>query len=194
MRHERVVIEIRIVLGIFLEDGEDARRRLSAFLAARHWRTHDPAFVIVNRDLLVAQRDDRHDRLATRTRRYRLVVPSFCGVAKIARRYQGGQGGKCRCNAESRLFVLPDKGKRFHGTAIALNCFNHAAFHGPPSRPGPSCLPSDPQHEQSTRRRKVVTGTISVDPFDQRVDRNIFSNSPECARPNRVGPKANVRF
>src|SRR5262249_56292954 len=94
VRHERVVVEVRVVLGIFLEDGEDACRRLTAFLAARHWRSHDPAFVIVNRDLLVAQRDDRHDRLATRTRRYRLVVPSFCGVAEVAPPYQGRPAGK----------------------------------------------------------------------------------------------------
>src|SRR5262249_32763382 len=134
---ERVVVEVRVVLGIFLEDGEDACRRLTAFLAARHWRAHGPAFVIVDRDLLVAQRNDRHDRLATRTRRYRLVVPGFCGVAQIARRYQGGEAGKVCGNAKSRVFRLRDKEKRIKGTAIVLNCFNHARVPLPAIQTGP---------------------------------------------------------
>jgi hypothetical protein len=30
------------------------------------------------------------------------------------------------------------------------------------------------EHEQPNRRRKVVTGTVDVDPLDQRIDCNIF--------------------
>lgn len=118
VRHEGIVIKVGIVLGIFLEDAEDTGRRLAAFLAARHWRSHDPAFVIVNSDLLVAQRNDRHDWLASRTHRHRLLIPKPCGFRKIVRRYQGSQAGKGSCNTQSCLFVLRVEDKKFHVGAI----------------------------------------------------------------------------
>src|SRR5215831_7789696 len=45
VRHEGIVIEVGVVLDLFLED-EDTGWRLAALLAARHWRSHDPVFVI----------------------------------------------------------------------------------------------------------------------------------------------------
>ena len=116
--HEGIVIKVGVVLGFFLEDAEDTGRRLASFLAARHWRSHDPALVIVDSDLLIAQRNDRHDWLASRTRRHRLFIPKFCGFRKIVRRYQGGQAGKGSCNAQSSLFVLRIEDKKFHVAAI----------------------------------------------------------------------------
>ena len=118
VRHEGIVIKVGVVLGLFLENAEDTGRRLAVFLPARHWRSHDPAFVIVNGDLLVAQRNDRHDWLASRTHRHRLLIPKFCGFGKIVRRYQGGQAGKGGCNAQSRLFVPRVEDKKFHLATI----------------------------------------------------------------------------
>src|SRR4249920_901434 len=86
--HVGIVIHVGVVLSVFLEDAEDTGRRLASLLAARHWRSHDPALVIVDSDLLIAQRNDRHDWLANRTRHDRLFIPKPCGVSKIVRRYQ----------------------------------------------------------------------------------------------------------
>ena len=118
VRHEGIVIEVRVVLGVFLEDAEDAGGRLTALLAARYRRPHDRAFVVVDRDLLVVQRNDRHDRIAGRTRRHRLVFPNFCGLRKIARGCQDGKADKRCYNAEYRPFVLPVVRKKFHMAAI----------------------------------------------------------------------------
>ena len=106
------------MLGLFLKDAEDTGRCLAAFLAARYRRSHDPAFVIVNGDLLVTQRNDRHDWLASRTHRHRLFVSKFCGFRKIVRRYQGDQGGNGGCHAHSRLFVPRVEDKKFHVATI----------------------------------------------------------------------------
>ena len=38
VRHVRVVIKVRVVLGILLDDAEDAGRRLASLLAARYRR------------------------------------------------------------------------------------------------------------------------------------------------------------
>jgi hypothetical protein len=70
VRHVGIVIQVGVVLGLFLDDAEDTSRRLASFLAGRHRRSQDPTFVIVDSDLLVAQRNDRHDWLASQTRRY----------------------------------------------------------------------------------------------------------------------------
>src|SRR5262245_1100879 len=118
VRHEGIVIEVGVVLDLFLEDAEDTGWRLAALLAARHWRSHDPAFVIVNRDLLVAQRNDCHDWLASRTHCHRLFIPKPCGIRNIVRRYQSSQAGKGNCNAQSRLFVLLIEDIKFHVAAI----------------------------------------------------------------------------
>src|SRR5215510_10641596 len=118
VRHEGIVIEVGVVLDLFLEDAKDTGWRLAALLAARHWRSHDPAFVIVNRDLLVAQRNDCHDWLASRTHCHRLFIPKPCGIRNIVRRYQSSQAGKGNCNAQSRLFVLLIEDIKFHVAAI----------------------------------------------------------------------------
>ncbi len=108
--HVGIVIHVGVMLGVFLQDGEDTGRRLASPLAARHWRSHDPALVIVDSDLLIAQRNDRHDWLANRTRHNRLFILKPCGISKIVRRYQGDQAGKSNKtnmrNAQSSLFML----------------------------------------------------------------------------------------
>src|SRR5258706_14629729 len=80
VRHVGVVIQVRIMLGLFLDDAEDAGGRLASLLPTRHRRPQGPAFGIIYSDPLVAQRNDGHDRLArvaggARLRRY-LAVPS----------------------------------------------------------------------------------------------------------------------
>ena len=67
VRHVGIVIHVGVVLGVFLQDGEDTGRRLASLLAARDRRSHDPAFIIVDGDLLITQRDNRHDWLANRS-------------------------------------------------------------------------------------------------------------------------------
>jgi hypothetical protein len=80
------------VLGFFLDDAEDTGRRLASALSARYRRLQDPTLCVVNRDLLAAQRNDCHDRLAGSARldrAYRPFAPSACGArhspAAIAR-------------------------------------------------------------------------------------------------------------
>ena len=53
--HERVVVEVRIVLRLFFEDAKDAGGRFAAFLAGRYRRAQYPAFGVVDRDLLALQ-------------------------------------------------------------------------------------------------------------------------------------------
>ena len=66
--HKRVVIKVGIMLGILLDDAEDAGRCLASPLAARYRRPEDPAIGVVHDDPLVAQRNDGEDRLARLTR------------------------------------------------------------------------------------------------------------------------------
>jgi hypothetical protein len=65
VRHVGIIIKVRVVLGLFLNDTEDTGWRLPSLLAARHRRSHDQAAGIVDTDLLVAQRYDRHNRLGS---------------------------------------------------------------------------------------------------------------------------------
>src|SRR5258708_30285906 len=81
--HVRIVIQVRVMLGLFLDDAEDTGRRLASLLAARYRRPQDPAFGVIYRDLLAAQRNDSHDRLnrlggdARLARHYALVPTPF---------------------------------------------------------------------------------------------------------------------
>src|SRR5258708_2022389 len=61
--HVGIVIQVRVMLRLFLDDAEDTGRRLASLLAARYRRPQDPAFGVIYRDLLAAQRNDSHDRL-----------------------------------------------------------------------------------------------------------------------------------
>src|SRR5262249_57430493 len=83
MGHVGIVIHVGVVLGVFLDDAEDAGWRLASLLAARHWRSHDPTLVIVNGDLLIVQRNNRHDWFATRARYDRTIIPKPCGLREI---------------------------------------------------------------------------------------------------------------
>src|ERR671911_281466 len=84
--HVGVVIKVRPVLGILLENTEYTGRGLAPFPPTRDRRPQDRALSVVNRDSLVAQRDDRHDRLAGRARLDRLdrtVAPAACSARRI---------------------------------------------------------------------------------------------------------------
>src|SRR5258706_668462 len=66
--HVGIVIEVRVVLRLFLDDGEDPGGRLASLLAARHRRPEDPAIGVIDSDPLVVERNDSHHRLAYRWR------------------------------------------------------------------------------------------------------------------------------
>ena len=57
------------MVRVLLDDAEDAGGCLASLLAARHRRAQNPAFGVVDRDLLALQRHDRHDRNAGLARR-----------------------------------------------------------------------------------------------------------------------------
>ena len=59
--HVPVLIEVGIVLSLLLDHGINAGRRLIPLAAAGDRRPHDPAVRIVDRNPLVAERDDGHD-------------------------------------------------------------------------------------------------------------------------------------
>src|SRR5262249_58436206 len=61
--HVRVVIEIRVVLRLLLNNAENAGGRLTSSLAARYRRPQDPTARVIDRDPLIAQRNNGHDRL-----------------------------------------------------------------------------------------------------------------------------------
>ena len=69
VRHPGIVVHGRVVVLVLLDEGEDAGRRLAVLDAGRHRRAIDPAVGVVEGDLLRADRHDRQDRLAGRTRR-----------------------------------------------------------------------------------------------------------------------------
>ena len=98
VRHVGIVIQIRVVLGLFLDDAEDTGRRLASLLAARYRRPQDPAFGVIYSDPLVAHRNDGHDRLNglpgdARLERHRAFVPTFCRARMIGHYDDHGQAG-----------------------------------------------------------------------------------------------------
>src|SRR6266481_6126466 len=96
--HVGIVIQVRVMLRLFLDDAEDTGRRLASLLAARYRRPQDPAFGVIYRDLLAAQRNDSHDRLNrlggdARLERRSAFLPTVCRAHMIARRDHRGQAG-----------------------------------------------------------------------------------------------------
>ena len=85
MRHVGVVVQVRVVLGFFLDDAEDTGRRLASALSGRYRRSQNPTLRVVDRDLLAAQRNDCHDRLA-RGSRLGPFAPSACSARYVAGR------------------------------------------------------------------------------------------------------------
>ena len=87
MRHMGIVIHVRAVIPLLLDDSEDSGRRLAFGGAGRDWRAQDPAFGVVERDPLGLSRHDGHDRLAG------LALRRFLGGLRAARLSLGGSGG-----------------------------------------------------------------------------------------------------
>jgi len=110
--HVGIVIQVRVMLGLFLDDAEDTGRRLASLLAARYRRPQDPALGIVHGDPLAAQRNDRHDRLNGLTSYARLerrcgFFPTLCRARMIACRDYRGQAGDAKTRRpQPGLFVL----------------------------------------------------------------------------------------
>jgi hypothetical protein len=95
--HGGIVVEVRVMLRLLLEDAEDAGGCLASLLAARHWRAENPAVGVEDRDLLALQRHDRHDRRAggaLRDRLDRALGMSAGGARGITRRDRRGETGR----------------------------------------------------------------------------------------------------
>src|SRR6516165_10105142 len=92
MGHGGVVIQVRVMLGFLLDDGEDPGGRLTSLLATRYRRSQDPTADVIDCDPLIAERNDGHDRLAGGTRLDgldRALAAAAPGVRMISRRDQG---------------------------------------------------------------------------------------------------------
>ena len=113
--HVSVVVHVGVVLCFLLENSEDTGWRLALPLPARHWRSHDPAFGVVDSDLLVTQRNDRHNWLIDGAQLNQLFLPEACSIRKIVRCHQSGQAGKRKTsNAQSSQLMLEVEDVRFH--------------------------------------------------------------------------------
>src|SRR5215471_14408247 len=114
VRHGGIVIEVRVVLGLFLDDAEDTSRRLASLLATRHRCPQDPAVGVIDCDPLIAQRNDSHDWCACGARLDgydRAFVPTACGARMIPHHNHSGparNGKTCRLQPE-RLVLRADK-------------------------------------------------------------------------------------
>ena len=90
------------MVRFFLNHAEDPGGRLAPLLAARHRRPEDPAIGVIDGDPLIPERNDRHDRLAGRTRLDELdraLAPALRGAHMTASRDQHGQthnGNMCK--------------------------------------------------------------------------------------------------
>ena len=85
-----------MVVLVLLEEGEDAGRRLASRGAGRYRRAQDPAFGVVESDLLALDRHDRHDRLAGCARRRRLRGRRGARLSRRCASGQRRQGGHRR--------------------------------------------------------------------------------------------------
>ena len=106
VRHRGIVIHVRAVILVLLDDGEDAGRRLASRGAGRHRRAQDPALGVVEGDLLGLDRHDGHDRLAGLARRRRLVTARGAPVSPGVRG-QRRQGGHRRERHDGRRNPTP---------------------------------------------------------------------------------------
>src|SRR5215470_3693987 len=61
--HVGIIIHVGVMLGLLLKDAEDSSWCLTSLLPTRYWSAHDPPIDVIYGDLLVAQRNDRHDWL-----------------------------------------------------------------------------------------------------------------------------------
>ena len=94
VRHEGIVIDVRVVVRLFLDDTEDTGGCLASLLAARHRRPENPAIGVIDGDPLAPERNDGQDRLAGWTRLDgfdRTFAPALRGARMIAGRDQHGE-------------------------------------------------------------------------------------------------------
>src|SRR5262249_22057486 len=86
-----VVIHVRAVVDLFINNGEDASWRLAPRDAGRYGRAQDPAVRVVENDLLGFDRYDRNNRLTCRARRRRLLALRLFRRGAGSQRRQRGQ-------------------------------------------------------------------------------------------------------
>src|SRR6516165_4740228 len=87
--HVGIIIQVRVMLGVFLNDAKDASRRFAPHLTTGDRRSHDPAVGIVYCNPLATQGDDSHDWLAGSARCdrfYRSVLSTAASFTKVAHR------------------------------------------------------------------------------------------------------------
>src|SRR5260370_39733207 len=161
VRHVGIVIQVRVMLGFFLDDAEDTGRRLASLLAARYRRPQDPAFGVIYSDPLVAQRNDGHDRLNrlagdARLERHRAFVPTFCRVRMIARRDRRRQAGNGKTRRPSpSLFVLRADEIRHHARPSNRAIPTRAERNITPC--DPSCQAQAPSLGYELRIRRAIS-------------------------------------
>ena len=110
--HVRVIVHVGVVLGFLLDNAEDPCWRLATLLPTRHRCSYDPALIVIDRDLLVVQRNDCHYWFVSRARLYELCISVFYSAYWIGRRYQSGQPGEGQ--AEPSPVVVGLEETRFH--------------------------------------------------------------------------------
>src|SRR5258705_5347017 len=72
MGHVAILVQVRIVLRVLLENAKDAGGCLAPLLTTRYRRPQDPTLRIVDFDPLASQRNNRHNRIAICTWIHRL--------------------------------------------------------------------------------------------------------------------------
>ena len=89
--HGRVVVQVRVVIGVLLKDREYARRRFVALLSRGDGRRTDDHAIAIHIGQLLGQRHDHHDRPLGRQFR----VPGVFARLQLPRQYRfcRSQGG-----------------------------------------------------------------------------------------------------
>src|SRR5204862_4871283 len=97
--HRRVVVFLRIMLLLFLEDAEDAARRGVAFRASAHSWTADEDAVPINVHGLLWDAHKHHERTARRELRF----PPILARLEWAGRFSGGRAFSMKRRLLDRL-------------------------------------------------------------------------------------------
>ena len=106
-RHRRAAVDVRMVVAVLLDHAEDAHRRGVPGHARRHRPRHDGRSVVIDGDVLAADRD--HDDQRTCRRLRRLLLGGFLGRAGVA-----------RVTAAAAAVAPPGIARRIHRVAVAV--------------------------------------------------------------------------
>ena len=110
---------------LLLDDAEDPGGGLASLLAGRHRRPEDPALGVIHGDHLAAERNDRHDGLASDARRggFDLACAMTArGSGRIPGRYQRGQSRKAKVRGQPCSLDLWVHTTRTHVSSTWMSC------------------------------------------------------------------------